>query len=135
MAERRVGLWLVGAFGGVGGTVALGLAALQRGLTDTTSLTTALPLFAGLDLDEPAAFTLGGHDIRRGSFGQSATDLHERSNVFTSALLEGCRPTLEAWSANVVPGTLIQSGSTIADLADWDAARRVETPRQAVGRV
>ena len=55
MSKRRVGLWLIGAFGGVGTTAALGLAALGRGLIDTTSLVTALPLFDGLDLDEPAA--------------------------------------------------------------------------------
>ena len=54
MSNRRVGLWLIGAFGGVGSTAALGLAALGRGLTDTTSLVTALPLFDGLDLDAPA---------------------------------------------------------------------------------
>src|SRR5262245_14030321 len=33
MSERRVGLWLIGAFGGVATTAALGLAALRRGLT------------------------------------------------------------------------------------------------------
>ena len=63
MTQRRVGLWLIGAYGGVGATAALGLAALARGLTDTTSLVTALPLFEGLGLDEPAQFVLGGHDI------------------------------------------------------------------------
>src|SRR5262249_17042498 len=36
MANRRVGIWLIGACGGVGTTAALGLAALRRGLTDTT---------------------------------------------------------------------------------------------------
>ena len=51
MPERRVGLWLIGALGGVGSTVALGLAALRRGLTDLTGLVTGLPLCAGLDLD------------------------------------------------------------------------------------
>ena len=45
MSNRRVGLWLIGACGGVGTTAALGLAALGRGVTDTTSLVTALPLF------------------------------------------------------------------------------------------
>ena len=45
MSTRRVGLWLIGACGGVGTTAALGLAALQRGVIDTTSLVTALPLF------------------------------------------------------------------------------------------
>src|SRR5438094_1983421 len=82
MSVRRVGLWLVGAFGGVGGTAALGLAALGRGLIDTTALVTALPLFEGLDLDSPEQFVVGGHDIRKSSFPQAVADLHERSNVF-----------------------------------------------------
>src|SRR5881394_4004348 len=56
MAQRRVGLWLIGACGGVGSTTALGLAALARGLTPTTGLVSALPRFAGLDLDPPAGF-------------------------------------------------------------------------------
>ena len=53
MATRRVGLWLIGAFGGVGSTVALGLAALARKLTSPTGLVTALPVCEGLDLDSP----------------------------------------------------------------------------------
>src|SRR6059058_1470181 len=65
MAQRRVGLWLIGACGGVGSTTALGLAALARGLTPTTGLVTALPRFAGLDLDVPSNFVVGGHDIRQ----------------------------------------------------------------------
>src|SRR5689334_11155773 len=82
MSTRRVGLWLIGAFGGVGSTAALGLAALSRGLTDTTALTTALPFFEGADLGPFPAFVLGGHDIRRSSFHQAAMDLHLRANVF-----------------------------------------------------
>ena len=53
MSNRRVGLWLIGAFGGVGTTATLGLAALTRGVADTTSLVTALPLFDNVDLDQP----------------------------------------------------------------------------------
>src|SRR3954453_19185139 len=52
MSERRVGLWFIGALGGVSSTAALGVAPLSRGLIDTTSLVTATPLFDGLDLDD-----------------------------------------------------------------------------------
>src|SRR5205085_4105819 len=90
MKKRRVGLWLIGAFGGVGSTAALGLAALGRGLTDTTSLVTALPLFENVDLDAADGFVLGGHDIRRSSFRQAVRELHERSNVFDAGLIESC---------------------------------------------
>ena len=79
MSKRRVGLWLIGSFGGVASTATLGLAALSRGLTDTTSLVTALPLFDGLDLDEPSAFVVGGHEIRRGGFRQTVREFQRRA--------------------------------------------------------
>jgi len=61
MTGRRIGLWLVGAYGGVGTTLTLGLAALARGLADQTGLVTALPEFAGLPLPQPQEFIIGGH--------------------------------------------------------------------------
>ena len=42
MSRQRVGLWLIGAFGGVGTTITLGLAAMARGLADRTGLVTEL---------------------------------------------------------------------------------------------
>ncbi|MFL5341128.1 MAG: inositol-3-phosphate synthase [Gemmataceae bacterium] len=134
MSTRRVGLWLVGAFGGVGSTAALGLSALSRGRTDTTALTTALPMFAGADLDPFSAFVVGGHDIRDSSFNEAVTELHQRANVFDAGTLEGCRADLQAWSANVRPGTVANTGETISHLADLPVAKRPEPPREAVAR-
>src|SRR5436305_14667840 len=110
MNERRVGLWLVGAFGGVGTTAVLGLSALPRGLIDGTSLVTALPLFEGVDLDGAGAFVVGGHDVRRSSYRQAVRDLHQRSNVFDAGLVESCLPDLDAWGENVRPGTALNAG-------------------------
>ena len=135
MNNRRVGLWFIGAFGGVAGTAALGLAALARGLTDTTSMVTALPAFGSMELDEPAQFVVGGHDIRRSSFRQSVSELHERSNVFDSKVIEGALPDLDRWSENVRPGTLLNAGETIAGMADMPELVRVETPRGAIDRI
>src|SRR5436305_11856325 len=64
MAQRRVGLWLIGACGGVGSTTALGLQSLARGMAAPTGLVTALPAFETLDLDSYDSFVVGGHDIR-----------------------------------------------------------------------
>src|SRR5262245_9756455 len=123
MNERRVGIWLIGACGGVGATAALGLAALRRGLHDGTGMVTALPLFAGLDLDPAGRVVVGGHDVRRSSFRQAVAELHQRSNVFAPELVEACLPDLDAWSANVRPGTVANSGPTIARLADLPEAQ------------
>ncbi len=134
MSQRHVGLWLIGAFGGVGSTAALGLSALAHGLTDTTALTTELPMFAGVEFDGFDAFVVGGHDIRRGSFSQSVRELHERSGVFDLALIKGCESDLEQWSANVRPGTVQQTGTTISGLANLPEAKSIEPPQVAIQR-
>jgi myo-inositol-1-phosphate synthase len=126
---------MVGAFGGVGTTAALGLAALARGLTDTTSLVTALPLFDGLDLDGPAQFVVGGHDVRRTSFRQTVGQMQARSNVFAPALAEPCLEQLDEWSANVRPGTVLNSGDTIRKLADLPEVHHVSDLRVAFERI
>ncbi len=135
MPERRVGLWLIGALGGVGSTAALGLAALRRGRIDTTGMVTGLPIFAGLDLDDAGQFILGGHDIRRGTLLQSVATLASRVGVFDPAVLAACAPDLEAWTANVRPGVVLDSDEVIAALADRPDLPRADTPRAAVERI
>ncbi|HMP01951.1 MAG TPA: inositol-3-phosphate synthase [Gemmatales bacterium] len=130
-----MGLWLLGAFGGVGTTTALGLAGWARGLTDTTGLVTALPTFSTLDFNGPAQFVVGGHDIRESDFVTSAQEMHRRAGLFTPALIESCKTTLLDWSRNVCPGTLLSAGPTISSLSDWSAAQRRELPRQAIDRI
>ena len=119
MASRRIGLWLIGAGGGVGTTVVVGLACLARQLTPPTGLVTALPVCAGLDLDAPADFVVGGHDLHPADFREAALGLNERSGMFTARQIEVCSPDLLAWSANVrvAPGS------------------RPEAPRAAIERI
>jgi myo-inositol-1-phosphate synthase len=128
-------LWLIGACGGVGGTVALGLAALRRGLIGPISLTTELPAFQKLDLDGFGNFVVGGHDIRRTSFRQAVREMHERSNVWDSQLIEPCLPSLDEWTANVRPGTAYNAGPAIQKLADLPEAQRAENGQSAVDRI
>ena len=63
--SRRVGLWLIGACGGVGSTAAIGLSLLAKGQTSSVGMVSALSLFDNVDLDTPEAFVVGGHDIRQ----------------------------------------------------------------------
>ena len=132
MADRRVGLWLIGACGGVGSTTALGLAAMAKGLTPPVGLATALPQFADLGFDAAAAFVVGGHDIRQSSFVRSVAELHSRANVFADPLLTACRETLEAWGDNIRPGVLYQANSTLAALADRPDVRIAVKPKAAI---
>jgi myo-inositol-1-phosphate synthase len=98
-------------------------------------MVTALPQFARLDLDAPGAFVVGGHDIRRCNFSQTARELHERAGLFSDDQLRKCAPDLEAWSANVRPGTVLHTDPTIAAIADLPEAQRLRTPREAVKQI
>ncbi len=135
MAQRRVGLWMIGACGGVASTTALGLSALARGLTPATGLVTALPRLAALDLDESAAFIVGGHDVRQATILSAIRELHGRSNVFNDRTIAACAPDLEAWSANVRPGVAFRPNSALAAFADRPDVRTFPTPKAAIEQV
>lgn len=128
MAKKKVGLWLIGACGGVGTTAALGLAAIRNKLSDTTSLVTELPLFETLKLDALDSFVVGGHEIRKGSFVETAKELHLKAKIFDAAMLAGSEKDLAEWSKNIKPGSAVESGSTIAKMADLEKANVKETP-------
>ncbi|MDO8630677.1 MAG: hypothetical protein Q7R41_09290, partial [Phycisphaerales bacterium] len=57
---EKVGLWLIGACGGVGSTVALGVAALAKRRAAPTGLVSALPPFGDVPLVDPGRIVIGG---------------------------------------------------------------------------
>lgn len=135
MVQRRIGLWFIGACGGVASTTSLGLVALARGLASATGVVTALPSFARLDLDGPADFVVGGHDIRQATLLSAVRELHARSNVFDERLIAACADMLETWSANVRPGVIYRPNAAITALGDRADVRPAATPRAAIDQV
>ncbi len=124
MANRHVGLWLIGAFGGVGSSVALGLAALKRGLIDTTGIVTALPFFDGVDLDSPDDFIIGGHEVRPCDFRTACADVGGGVPAYPSTLIDACRDDLDAWSANVK--TTASMSHVPADMTSFAARHQLD---------
>ena len=136
MAKRKVGVWLVGAWGGVATTVVVGLCALRKGLTDTTGLVSALPPFASLDLVGWEELVVGGHEIRETTYSAEAQVLLEKSHVFSATALTAIASQLAKFDKNIRPGTLVNVGATIDSLAGPAAAKtRKETAAQAVARL
>lgn len=136
MAKRKVGVWLVGAWGGVATTVVVGLCALRKGLTETNGLVTALPPFAPLDLVGWDELVIGGHEIRETTFAAEAQVLLEKSHVFSAATLSSIASQLAKFDKNVRPGTLVNVGAKIDSLAGPAAAKtRKETAAQAINRL
>ena len=136
MAKRKVGVWLIGAWGGVATTVVVGLAALRKGLTDTTGLVTSLPPFVGLDLMNWDEVVVGGHEIRETTYSAEARVLIEKSHVFHEKTLTAISSQLAKFDANVRPGTLVNVGAKIESLAGPAALKtQNETAGQAVSRL
>ncbi|WP_337174630.1 inositol-3-phosphate synthase [Paludisphaera sp.] len=135
MARRRVGLWLVGAFGGVGTTITVGLAAMAKGLVDQTGLTTDLPAFRDLPLPSPGDFIVGGHEIRQTTFEASAEEFRAGSGVIEPEWLAACRDELAAASARVRPAPRYGLSPVVAKLGDWGASEPAGDASRAIDRI
>lgn len=124
---------MIGAFGGVGTTIALGLAAMKRGSMGSGGLVTALPLYEGLPLPKAGEFIIGGHEIRKTSFAESAEEFRKNSGGIDAELIRACREELDAASARVKPGVKLMAGPTIDRMGDW--AVPAQRPREAIDRI
>ena len=136
MTNPTIGIWFIGALGGIATTVSVGLASLKRKLADESGLVSSLPRFQKLGLTDWPAFTVGGHEIRETTYVAEARQLREKSGVFDAARLQEIQPDLEAFNRNIRPGTLINVGSTIESLAAGPVLKtRGERPARAIERI
>jgi myo-inositol-1-phosphate synthase len=135
MARPSIGLWIIGAKGGVATTVMTGLAALARGAIPSTGLVTELDPFTRLDLVPCADIVVGGHDIRPGGLADEARRMWVESRAIDPELLADAEPFFTAVEARLRPGTVVAAGDKICELADPALVARAETPRAAIARV
>ncbi|MFM7107675.1 MAG: inositol-3-phosphate synthase [Planctomycetaceae bacterium] len=135
MASTRVGLWLVGAKGGVATTLLTGLAGLRTGAVEPVGLVTAREPFDRLGLADFSGIVVGGHDIRTGSLAAEARRMWTESRAIPPEILDAAATFLAEVEGRLRPGTIVASGDRIGGLADLPGAVVVETPRQAVARV
>lgn len=137
MPRRKIGLWIIGAKGGVASTVTVGLIALKKGLAPNHGLVTQLPRFAGLDLVGFGDFTIGGHEIRDVSLYDETLQLVRVSKALDAELVAKCKPDLDKIDKNIKPGTLWNVGSKIEQLAtdDLRKLKTKETARAAIDRL
>src|SRR5690606_4282152 len=135
MAQRRIGIWFLGAKGGVATTSIVGLLALRRGLIGSQGLVSELPLFQDLDLAGWDEFTIGGHDIRTARLLDEAMQLATVSRAIEPDLVRTLEGDLDAVDQNLRRGTIINVGPTIEKFADDDLRGQRETPRGAIERI
>ena len=134
MARNRIGVWFVGAKGGVASTAIVGLLALKKGLTRTTALVSELPQFQSLDLIDWKDLVLGGHEIRDLHSYEEAMRLSVESRAIDADLIGKLKSELDKLDKVIRPGTVLNGGATIEGLA-MSALRKPETPREAIDRI
>jgi myo-inositol-1-phosphate synthase len=134
--QQRIGLWLVGARGGVAVSAIAGLIAHRLKLADGTALVTELPQLARLPLPTWGDFVVGGHEIRSAPLADELQRLHHESRVLSPELVAACLPDLATIDEDIRPGTLWNVGARIAELADFAAPAGDERlPRAIVDRL
>ncbi len=133
--SNKIGLWLVGACGGVGSTVALGLGALSHRRASVTGLVSELPPFRDAPLVNPASIILGGHEIREETFVGAVTNLHHRSGLFSTELIRECTPRLRAAQREIRPGTLLGCSRVVREMSDRRGTARDRSVAHAIDRL
>jgi len=135
MARNRIGVWFIGAKGGVASTAIVGLLALRRGLTQTTALVSELPNFKSLDLVDWKDLVLGGHEIRDLSSYEEAMRMCTESRAIDGELIAKLKGDLDKLDKVIRPGTVQNTGPTIEGLAMPEVRKKNESPRDAIDRI
>lgn len=133
MSRPNIGIWLVGARGGVATTAILGLCGLKKGLVGQTGLISHLEPFVKLDPAAWGDFLVGGHEIRDVALIDEAARL-TAERVVDAKLASGCKAELTRIDGRIRPGTIYKVGPTISRMAGPEVPRN-ETPRRAIERL
>lgn len=135
MAKRRLGVWLIGARGGVATTTIVGLHALRRKLVKPYGIASELPRFSHLDLANWDDIIVGGHEIRTSSLYDEAMKLVQVSRALDGDIVNKVKADLAKVDQRIKPGILFNVGPTIESLADADLVKKRETPRDGITRI
>ncbi|QPL92383.1 inositol-3-phosphate synthase [Streptomyces clavuligerus] len=102
-AQRRTGVWLIGARGSVATTTIAGCAALTAGLHPPTGLLTETPPFTGAALPALTSLVFGGHDTAHCPLPKRAEEL-TAAGVLPHGLAAAIRPELTTADHAIRPG-------------------------------
>jgi myo-inositol-1-phosphate synthase len=134
-SREKVGLWMIGAAGGIGSTVALGVAALRKGLAEPIGLVSALPQFEDADLVAPGAMVIGGHEVRAVTILEAIHESHDQDRLFDEKTIARCAPVIRSWQRNVRPGTVYGSSASLRAIGDITAPNRERSPAAVIERL
>lgn len=115
--SEKLGIYYVGALGGVATCAAVGLEAAKRGLAPPRGFVSELPAFRGLDLPALGGIEVGGCDIRKGNPYASAREFRRDTGILPGELLEALRKPLEAVGRRIDPGWTVNDAAAVRGMA------------------
>jgi len=107
---------------------------LKRGLVEPIGLVSSLNQFKHLKPATWEDMVVGGHEIRGISLLDEALRLSREFRAFDPRLVEQCGDELAQIDARIRPGTILNVGQTIAEMADEDVPVD-QSPRKAIERL
>ncbi len=116
-SSARIGVYLIGARGGLATTLLAGVELIKRKLVSKTGLTTESPLFAGVDLPRIEDLEFGGCDLRATSLFDSALEIYRDTGALPYDKLSAIKTELGAIDARIGRGTGVNCGAAIGRLA------------------
>lgn len=122
--KNSTGVYLIGALGSIATTVAAGVIALGKGLTDTTGMITSTSLFEEVDLADTAGLVLGGCDIRKKAPSRGGRPALDEACGISPRILGAIRRELARYRAGIEQGVASNCGEAIEALCDKDSRRK-----------
>jgi myo-inositol-1-phosphate synthase len=133
--SEPLGVWLIGALGGIGTTMVVGARAIAGGHVSDTGLVTNRPEFAPLQLVPIGDLVFGGHEVRLSNFWDSACDIARMSRSLDIELLQKLKNDLLDISEALKPGTCVNAGPAIDALVTNPVTRQDDNLRAIIQRV
>jgi len=133
--SEPVGVWMIGALGGVGTTLVVGARAIAAGLVADTGLVTNRPEFSPLNLVPVGGLVFGGHEVRLSNFWASACDIARQSHSIDLEVLAKLKNDLLDISEALKPGTCVNAGPAIDEIVSNPVTRQDDGLRSIIQRV
>jgi len=133
--KSKAGLWLIGAYGGIGTCVAAGLAGIARGLYSTAGLVSERDEFKLLDLLPLADFVVGGCDVRKSSLLKEAAALQAKDRLIGEKNLETLKRDFAGTDAEITDGVLLNSGAVVEKLSTLNPKSKAQKATDMVARI
>ena len=114
---RRVGVWLIGARGGLATTLIVGARMMAHRLTSTTGLITETAPFADAELCKVEELVFGGHDVRDISLVEAATEIVRDSGSLNADHVASIADDLAEIDTDIAVGTVVNCGGAITSMA------------------